>query len=118
MKENITCGAQHLDVISHNCDMIGLSQLYLTTLNLICTSQRGITPKKQYVSEADRQRLPSGSSTDSQDDSPRVLLDRHIINLFENNDIPIQAFEQVFSIYQEFVQSEWFQFYQLQVNCF
>ena len=106
MKKNITCGVQHLDVFSHNCDMIGLSQLYLTTLNLICTSQRGINPKRQHDSEAERQRLPSGSSTDSQDGSPRVLLDRHIINLFENNDIPVQAFERVFSIYEEFVESE------------
>ena len=106
MKNNITFGAQHLDVISHNCDMIGLSQLYLTTLNLVCTSQRGINPKRQHDSEADRQRLQSGSSTDSQDSSPRVQLDRHIINLFENNDIPVQAFEKVFSIYEEFVGSE------------
>ena len=108
MKKDITCGVQHLDVISTNCGMIGLSQLYLTTLNLICTSQSSGSPvKTDPGQQIGNLRNLSVSSCDSEDGSPRKMLDKHIIQLFENNDIPAQAFEKVFEIYEEFVERKY-----------
>ena len=101
MKEEVTCGVQHLNVISTNRGMIGLSQLYLTTLNLICTSQRSGSP---FKTDPGQQIGHLRHLSDSEDSSPRKMLDKHIIQLFENNDIPAQAFEKVFEIYEEFVQ--------------
>ncbi len=119
MKNNITCGVQHLDVISRNCDMIGLSQLYLHALHTSCSLQTGGTaaaagPGGRKISASSDpgggvRKFSSSSSMESEDgsSSSRSLLDRSIIQFFESNDIPVQAFEKVFGIYEEFVERKY-----------